>query len=163
MSATGRLHAVVAPNSVASSSMMDQFSGPFIPLPADTTNSASGNGTIPSSLFTSITLTEELGIETSIDSISIVVPIFSGLNELPDKDNTLFSVFTKKSAIAFPENTDFLTENPFEKSGTAITPETEPADNLADNLPSSDLPEEECATTTVLALTASATCPITEV
>ena len=47
ISATGLEHAVVAPNESAKSSTIPQFSGPFNPLPAETTSSASDNG-IPS-------------------------------------------------------------------------------------------------------------------
>ena len=41
MSETGLEHAVAAPNVSARSSIKFQFSGPFIPLPAETTISAS--------------------------------------------------------------------------------------------------------------------------
>ena len=40
-------HAVAANNTSANSSIRFQFSGPFIPLPADTIISASANETLP--------------------------------------------------------------------------------------------------------------------
>jgi hypothetical protein len=40
---------------LAKSSTIPQFSGPFNPLPAETTNSASGSGISPSGFFVVIT------------------------------------------------------------------------------------------------------------
>ena len=50
MSETGFEHAVPAPNTSASSSIIVQFSGPFNPLPAETTSSASVKGILPTAL-----------------------------------------------------------------------------------------------------------------
>ncbi len=56
MSDTGFEHAVAAPRTEAKSSIMPQFSGPFIPRPAETTISASAMVTFPDTFSTLCTL-----------------------------------------------------------------------------------------------------------
>ena len=50
-----------------------------------------------------------------------------------------FAVLMLTSAKAFPEKTVFLTKNPFERSGTAMAPETNPAPNRAERPGATDL------------------------
>src|SRR6188508_1375082 len=90
---TGLEQAVAAPSMAASSSTIPQFSGPFIPRPAETTNSASGNGTVvPDELdFTSLTVTldaTELKSTVTSATVALFSPDTTG-NEFGNKEMIL--------------------------------------------------------------------------
>ena len=67
-SETGLEHAVAAPKTSANSSTIPQFSGPFKPLPAETTTSASAMVTFPMALSMLIDFTP--GSETKASKFS---------------------------------------------------------------------------------------------
>ena len=71
-SETGLEHAVAAPRTSANSSTIPQFSGPFKPLPAETTTSASAMVTFPIALSTLVDFTPNSETETSKFSIDAV-------------------------------------------------------------------------------------------
>src|SRR5690606_7417256 len=131
-SATGRLHARAACNVFARSSTIPQFSGPFSPLPALTTISASVRGISPLDLLTLVTFTRPAstvvskGTTSALPSPAVILYAF-GFSAI-----TLTSVLIAILANAFPEKTLFLTVNPFAVSGNATAPETSPAFNLSD-------------------------------
>ncbi len=62
MSETGLEHAVAAPKTVAKSSIKCQFSGPFKPLPPETTISASAMVILSVTLSTDTTFNEVLEV-----------------------------------------------------------------------------------------------------
>ena len=65
MSDTGLEQAVAAPKTVARASIKYQFSGPFRPLPPDTTISASAMVTLSVTLSTAVTLSVDFEVEYS--------------------------------------------------------------------------------------------------
>ena len=92
ISATGLEQAVVAPRELASSSTIPQFSGPFNPLLAETTNSASGNGIPSPSGFNSLTFILA-STKSSLNSVIEAVVLFSlGGIELGNIEITLMGV-----------------------------------------------------------------------
>src|SRR5690606_17026333 len=102
-----------------------QFSGPFKPRPADTTNSASGTGISPSGCFVEITFTFGSPAFPANASTVALPPVASGWIELGNKEIIFFAVLTFTAPKAFPENTfTLIVPSP---SGNAIAPETNPA------------------------------------
>ena len=78
ISATGREQAVAAPKDFAKFSIIPQFSGPFNPLPAETTSSASGKRISPSGFFVEITFIAAAPPKPFVSSTGQLVPVFSG-------------------------------------------------------------------------------------
>ena len=76
MSETGFEQAVAAPKVLARSSIKFQFSGPFIPLPAETTISASAMDIFPETFSEDSTEREESATETRKSS-SVSEVLFS--------------------------------------------------------------------------------------
>ena len=73
-SETGLEQPVAAPNKEANSSIIPQFSGPFKPLPPETTNSASGKEILSLALIISLTIVWKscapvLGLKSSIVAV----------------------------------------------------------------------------------------------
>src|SRR5690348_11474370 len=160
-SATGRLQAVAACNTFASSSTMPQFSGPFKPRPALTTISASVKGTSPLALDTPVTFI--LGSSAVMEDVttSAVPPVSATWYAFGFNAMILTGVFTAILAKALPENTFFLTTNPLDVSGNATAPDTRPAFNLTDKRGAMALPSTLLEKTITVAPVCSATCAIT--
>src|SRR5690606_6976461 len=113
MSLTGFEQAVAAPNESASSSIIPQFSGPFIPRPADTTNSASVNVILPAALVL-LTIVVPVPVGLTLIFSSAQVTLFSfKLVLLGVIAITFLSEFKATLANPFPEKTPLLTANPF--------------------------------------------------
>ena len=126
MSLTGRLHAVVACMAWANSSTMPQCSGPFNPRPAETTRTASGSGTEPSSLEASnpFTLSRASPASAANASTEAAAPSDATPNALGVVVTTFFSVSMFTWAMALPLNTFFFTSEPWSRP---VTPGTMPA------------------------------------
>ena len=138
MSATGLEQAVAAPKDLAKSSIIPQFSGPFKPLPAETTNSASGKGISPSGFLVEITLMAADPAFPLVSSIAQSLHDFSGWILFGSNEIIFVEEFTFTKPIAFPENTfTLILPSP---SGNATAPETSPAFKRTDNLGATAFP-----------------------
>mmetsp|Transcript_3334 Transcript_3334/g.7844 ORF Transcript_3334/g.7844 Transcript_3334/m.7844 type:complete len:245 (-) Transcript_3334:916-1650(-) len=128
-SETGLEHAVAAPNTSANSSIIPQFSGPFIPLPADTTTSASAIVTFPDTLSTDATFTpnnesSKLGAKDS----AVAAPEFStNPNELFETPIIFTSELSSVILNALFVNAVLFTVKGLVLVGAATTLEAYPA------------------------------------
>ena len=85
---------MAAPRALARFSIIPQFSGPFIPLPADTTNSASGKGISPSGRLTEITFINAAPASPLISSTGQFEPLSSAGILLGKRDIIFTADFT---------------------------------------------------------------------
>ena len=155
MSLTGRLQAVVAWTAWANSSTMPQCSGPFNPRPAETTRTASGKGTEPSSLDASNPVTDRRAgpASASKDDTDASTPSLDTPNALGVVVMTLVAVSTLTCAMALPLNTFLRTASP---SSKPVTPGTMPAPRRTATRGATARPTWSCGATTSVAPSASA-------
>ena len=131
---------MAAPNTLARSKIIPQFSGPFKPRPPLTTISASVNGTSPLTLFTAVIFTLGSSIETATATTSATPSPMVVWKLFGFKEITLIGEVIFIWANALPLKTVFFTVKPLVVSGNAIAPATNPAFNLADTRPAMALP-----------------------
>src|SRR5690606_11261803 len=121
ISDTGLEQAVAAPKTSANSSIMPQFSGPFNPLPPDTTISASAMATLPFTLSTDSTLISEATKE-GLKASSVAFPVDSTKpKELFDRPMIFTSVLICVNSNALFVNAVRLTVNGETEVGTSTT------------------------------------------
>jgi hypothetical protein len=124
---------VAAPRQSASSSIIFQFSGPFNPLPADTTTSASDNEILP--LFTSLPVIEMLEFNSSSFTSILEETTFSTtLNALGEIVITPQLDFNRIDSIALDEKDCLLTEIFSKSLISEITFVIKPAFNFTETL-----------------------------
>ena len=100
ISDTGFEQAVAAPSVPAKSSIKFQFSGPFIPLPAETTISASAIEICPDTFSDELTVKPDTWISIFKSSISVSTEFSIKPNELLDNPMTIFSELIDESLKA---------------------------------------------------------------
>src|SRR5690606_26265065 len=149
---TGFEQAVAAPSASANSSMIPQFSGPFNPLPPDTTISASGKETLSVARIISFTTVVKSSGEGWFSNATISASTGLSLNSkaFAFKAITLTAEFNSVTANALPENAVFLTRNILPSIvGNSTTPFAKPATSFAASRGANPLPLNELDSTTM--------------
>src|SRR5690606_20024059 len=153
-SETGFEQAVAAPSTLANSSIIPQFSGPFIPRPAETTISASGREILSVARTISLTITlKSWSFRSGVKStISAEPPVSFKSKAFGLTAITLTAELITSVAKALLENAVFLTSicSPL-KVGRLIAPSAKPASSLAATLGPNPFPLNELERTTTFA------------
>ena len=134
ISETGLEHAVAAPRTEANSSIIPQFSGPFIPRPPETTISASAIVTFPVDFSTVSTFTEK-SVSFNVDAKSSSdkeVAVSTKPKEFLLIESTFTSVEISVILNALFEKAVLFTWNGEVERGNPTTFEAKPASNPTD-------------------------------